>query len=383
MSQPLATSSPIKDTGTKKKVPEEPNSKNKFCVQCKSKTSQSKTSNERAFKCNVCSHYIHVRCLPWEEEKIKIFVAAIFTQKEEIYRCSSCAAVSAKLNAAIELNAKNIEKNEGKILLLEDKVESQKEEMEKMNMEMLEMKARLAEVENGLKKNVDSNQQKSTGLISNQVIQEMNQRKQKAKNIILQGVPELNSDVPKEESNAYDKARIKEIFKELDMPSPPDNSLTTATRIGGRSKNKTRPIKLQLCDKTTADKVIGCASRLKNAKDKNNQKVRIEPDLTKGQREAESNVYESCNSKNLSRPQEMIDQRKAHKVVGKKGRKWIAVVELKEKEVVNESGKIMLVQQEETPDKRGVTRDRSRGGTPDAEKKKRTDTEAITSDEED
>ena len=370
MSQPAATSSP--------KKAKQPTKSNKICFACLKATDRGRPG----LKCNTCLLSVHDECTTLDKEMLEMY-KGLQKKGEDAYACHVCKSAVKSLKSQADLNTRDIKSLKEKNEALETKVGKHEEEMEKMNTEMSEMKARLAEVENGLKKNVDSNQQKSTGLISNQVIQEMNQRKQKAKNIILQGVPELNSDVPKEESNAYDKARIKEIFKELDMPSPPDNSLTTATRIGGRSKNKTRPIKLQLCDKTTADKVIGCASRLKNAKDKNNQKVRIEPDLTKGQREAESNVYESCNSKNLSRPQEMIDQRKAHKVVGKKGRKWIAVVELKEKEVVNESGKIMLVQQEETPNKRGVTRDRSRGGTPDAEKKTRTDTEAITSDEED
>ena len=386
MSQPLATSSPIKETGTKKKVPEEPNNKNKLCVQCKTLTNKNKSSNDKGFKCNVCSHWIHARCLPWDEEKIKRWIMVIYTDKEDTYRCSSCAVVSERLKLGIDLNAKNIEKNEGKILVLEDKVESQREELEKMNTEMSEVKARLAEIENGLKNKTSNGVEIDTDKISNDVLREMSDRKFRSKNLIIQGVTELGTN--KDDTIKKDAEQIIEIFAHLNLDAPSQESLKKTERLGNHASGKIRPIKLILSDNNQVDQVLSKSAKLNEGRFK---KIRIERDLTKGQRGAEGKIWEECQSKNRVGREELQIRKRAFKVVGRKGRKRIVELPLRDNEWITEEGKVSLERRDSVASEGSTRRDsiidiaspardhnkrpRSDGSTPGSTTKKSQKTE--------
>ena len=124
-----------------------------------------------------------------------------------------------------------------------------------------------------------------------------------------------------------------------------------------------------LNDKSKADKALNEAKKLRNAKEPRLRKIRIEADLTKGQRSNESDLYDQCMQKNLNRSQELIDKGQAFRVVGKKGRKWITEVTLKDKEMVTAEGKIVWLAVDQPGTERGEIRRRSAGSTPEAVRK--------------
>ena len=201
---------------------------------------------------------------------------------------------------------------------------------------MSEMKARLAEIENGLK-NKSGAHVVDTDKISNDVLREMSDRKYRSKNLIIQGVKEMGEN--RDDTIEKDAQEIIKIFNHLNLDPPSQEALKKTERLGKPANNKIRPIKLILNDKNQVDQVLSQSAKLNEGSFK---KVRIEQDLTKGQRGVETKIWEECQSKNRVGREELQIRKKAFKVVGRKGRKRIVELPLRDNEWITEEGKISL-----------------------------------------
>ena len=94
-------------------------------------------------------------------------------------------------------------------------------------------------------------------------------------------------------------------------------------------------------------------------------------DLTKRQRELEQNMFKKAEERNLARSAEEQSKNLCHKVLGRRGERVIRVVEMREEEMINEEGKVVLKEErnrEDTHprDQERNKRGRSPGSTPPA-----------------
>ena len=373
MSQPAATSSP--------KKAKQPTKSNKICFACLKATDRGRPG----LKCNTCLLSVHEECTTLDKEMLEMY-KGLQKKGEDAYACHVCKSAVKSLNSRVDLNTRDIKSLKEKNEALETKVGKHEEEMEKMNTEMSEMKARLAEVENGLKNKTSNGGEIDTDKISNDVLREMSDRKFRSKNLIIQGVTELGTN--KDDTIKKDAEQIIEIFAHLNLDAPSQESLKKTERLGNHASGKIRPIKLILSDNNQVDQVLSQSAKLNEGRFK---KIRIERDLTKGQRGAEGKIWEECQSKNRVGREELQIRKRAFKVVGRKGRKRIVELPLRDNEWITEEGKISLERRDSVASEGSTRRDsiidiaspardtskrpRSDGSTPGSTTKKSQKTE--------
>ena len=309
----------------------QPTRTNNVCLACRITTVTSK--QDPGFKCNVCLLKIHYKCTNMDQGMIDLF-RGLQQKGKETYTCYVCESASKNLNARVDLNAKDILALEKKNEALEKRVEKIEEELENQKKLGAEFGARLAEVE----KNKSTNGGDiDTDKISNDVLREMSDRKYRSKNLIIQGVKEVGKD--KDDTIEKDAQEIIKIFGHLNLDPPSQESLKKTARLGNHTNGKIRPIKLILSDNNQVDQVLSKSAKLNEGSFK---QIRIERDLTKGQRGAEAKIWEECQSKNRVGREELQIRKKAFKVVGRKGRKRIVELPLRDNERITEEGKVIL-----------------------------------------
>ena len=89
-------------------------------------------------------------------------------------------------------------------------------------------------------------------------------------------------------------------------------------------------------------------------------------DLTKRQRELEQSMFKRAEERNLARSTEEKSKNLCHKVLGRRGERVIRVVEMREEEMINEEGKVVLKEERNRGDQERNKRSRSPGSTPPA-----------------
>ncbi|CAH1115234.1 unnamed protein product [Psylliodes chrysocephalus] len=190
-------------------------------------------------KCSVCTKVFRHLCVNVTLEEINMFND---NENGFDWSCTSCRTIG---NQIKDLNAL--------ILMLQEEVKSLKEDNKQLGTS-------------------------NNSIVFEEVVQEINERNKRKRNIILFGVPEQDQVLSTEDRSENDKTEVKSIIKYIDRSI--DLKHLKPIRLGRFSDSRNRPMKITMEEETDVVSLIKQASSLKNGKYKH---VSISFDRTKRQ----------------------------------------------------------------------------------------------------
>ena len=119
------------------------------------------------------------------------------------------------------------------------------------------------------------------------VMEEINERKKREKNMLIFGIPESTADDPTERQT-YDLNQVNELFTDCDITLDPAN-IENCKRLGKYNAEKTRPILTAL--QSVDVKVTLFKNMYKAKKMPKYEKVGVSNDLTKTERQEEKKLF--------------------------------------------------------------------------------------------
>ena len=310
------------------------------CPVCKKTASPHPNSNhDGSAQCHVCKLYWHYSCIDdlrngereWIENGKKF-------NKTNYWTCRTC-------EGALEQIKTRVDEHDVKLQTLSRKNEELTEELEAQKLDNAKRDEDLSSLRKAINdltvkvKNSATNSDTSQANTDN-VIKEINLRKSKEVNLIINGQPEADENTSKEDCEALDSEFLADLFDYLKQ-DPPSSSISSARRLGPRKPEQIRPLQVIFKNKPARNKVLEAAPSL--AKDNRWSKIRVGPDMTIAQRRNEQKLRQDSLSKNLSRTKDQVDKRKAWKVVGRKGQRRLLLVTIGEEETVDKNGQIIQI----------------------------------------
>ncbi len=124
-------------------------------------------------------------------------------------------------------------------------------------------------------------------------IAELEERDRRKSNLMFFGAEESKSD-DTDTRKTHDIMKVKEICEELGK----DVNVEKVVRLGKKSEDTVRPIKVTLTTPEMKKKVLMKAKNLRESKNEKSKKIFIEPDLTPIQRTEEQELLKEVKKKN-------------------------------------------------------------------------------------
>ena len=349
------------------------------CKLCKTDAKKNAKTNP-VWTCKCCEYNYHINCLDLDEEYINCMKTLNKRNKKDQYECDSC--VSGYLKLQEEVTALS-----AKVINIEKKLENTNAEVEDNKTEIAAVGERTTALEETIAKMQEKMSTMTTTVAgapstsgateqsADKVLEEVENRKKRELNLVLHGVKEKKKD----EQKQHDIETVKKVFNHILGEAPSDHLLGKLHRLGQYKENRTRPIKLCFKDKEARNKVLENANQLRTGTNEGLHVLSIKPDLSKLQRKQDSDLYKASLTKNLSRTEEQIQEKKAWRLKGPQGSRKMKLVQLTAEEEVTEEGKIIKKKEQ------GVKRQREPSGlSPEAHRTPRLSTaEDLQAGEED
>ena len=287
-----------------------------ICLICKKKTDLEKDS----IVCNVCTHQFHTHCKNMSEEQFDMLQDIAANGWENPWRCESCKSVLGALDDRIN-------KNTAEIARVADKVEANEENISANAGKIKAMEEAMLKIQEKQDKTEKLNSATTSKLIQN----ELAQRQSRSNNLVFHGIPEA-------ETLAEDQSKVQEVLDFLDVTG----EITWVKRLGSwrKGKNASKPLLVQMKRASIREAILESANKLAKATNPNWKAIRIVPDMTPSQRDAEENLRKECIEKNLARSEEEIEKNLVYKLVGPKGAIQLRRFELRETEALHK-GKVL------------------------------------------
>ena len=136
----------------------------------------------------------------------------------------------------------------------------------------------------------------------------------------------------------------------LDVNLTVDEDVKFVRRLNkgeGNTSSGPRPLAVYLRKKADRDLVLATAYKLDKCQDQNWKAVNIVADLTYQQRKYEASLKTESQSKNLKRSEEEVRDKQVWKVIGKRGARRLQLVVLREGEMVDKSGNVVEVMEDD------------------------------------
>ena len=138
--------------------------------------------------------------------------------------------------------------------------------------------------------------------------------------------------------------------------------------MGQQKDLQARPLLLIFKTRFDRDMLLDRAPRLSRHSEEEFRNISIFADLTQKQRKMEQDMFKKAENLNRERSADQISKNLVHKVLGRRGERVLRQVELRDKERVNELGRVVLAEdprvQGTNQQKRAASR--SPGHTPPA-----------------
>ena len=284
---------------------------NENCLICKKKVDLATDGT----KCNVCGSHVHGHCIGLSDECLSSY---LYIYKENgliAHRCQSCREVLGSMNDKIEKNTVAISK-------LSEKVDAQDAKQTGFEAELKELKEKMKVIEGDVKTN---KQQSSSGAV--QIFhKEMSEQKARGTNLIFHGIPDENSE-----------DELKKIVQDILTYLKFQGEIKRIRRLASWRTNKksSRPTMVVFNSIRDRDQVLDSARLLSKSNNPSWKLVRIVPDLTPSQRDAEEKLRKECLHNNLHRSQEDIENNMVFKLVGMKGSQQLKKFALRDTETLH------------------------------------------------
>ena len=140
---------------------------------------------------------------------------------------------------------------------------------------------------------------------------------------------------------------MQALFDHLGLRMEASKVLFGVRRLGKvRGDGGSRPLLVIFKHKGDRDALLEKVPRLSREEDEYWRKISVVPDLTMKQREMEKNMFKKAQDRNLNRTGDEQAKNLCHKVIGKRGERVLRVLELREDEIINQEGRVVLRGQE-------------------------------------
>ena len=299
------------------------------CVYCQETTGvrNANKGSGGALQCGVCKNWAHYECTKLSEDAIKSLAMLIAEGVvDKPYRCVACKGALSQfkanyneLKAVLSQVQNNLKETDTRVQVLEDSKATSSARMDRMEATVKDMQ-----------------QNSSSG---SEVFEELAERERRSTNIIIHEVEESKS-TDKKTREERDMGGLLQLFKEIKVNTTLDD-VKLIRREGEKKEGESRPLKVVFRKKEDRDRVLANAFNLAKSNDEVWRKVSLKSDLTKKQRNLERELEKTAASKNLTRSQEEVQEKRAWKVVGKRGERVMRLVRLfPEEEVEEETGHV-------------------------------------------
>lgn len=129
------------------------------------------------------------------------------------------------------------------------------------------------------------------------VVEQVAELQDRRYNLIFRGALESDKE-DLEERKAHDEKQIKVIAEKAGLPKSFLNSVVSIRRIGKRADGVSyRPLLIRLTSQDQREKALRSNLELRDFNQSKGTRYRIEPDLTREQRERLTNLWEEANKK--------------------------------------------------------------------------------------
>ena len=298
------------------------------CPCCgKNASPKNKANKLGAILCSVCTYYFHPSCVDVDKEVGAEALRWVETGFSSPWQCRTCKDALSKMNDAINANSR-------RILDLEQKQEAHAKDIDHNRKDIKRFDDNLKRVIDRL----DKLETDSAPAATSAVLEELNERTKREKNLLLHNCSEADNP---EDIEKQDRDGVKALFKALQIPFSCQESIRSIRRLG-KKNDKARPIQLIFLQKVQRDMVLDKAPNLRKCENEFMKKVRITMDMTPQQRQAEQDLEKRVMHSNKNRSEDEINEGKAWKIIGQRGLKQARLLPLRENEYINDYGRAVF-----------------------------------------
>lgn len=253
-----------------------------LCGQC------SKACTTGTVQCSSCDRWFHKACCgtSMTEEMFKLIVTIAETGGSHCWNCPGCDCAYKKLNK--------------RILNLEKRQDATDAVVAQHTGQLEAHDGKFQEVEKALKDiSKENSKEKTVEATTSSVFQELNDREQRKDNLIVHQLPEP-ADSVKDGVNRkkMDEETLRDVLAELKVKINQDEDIKFCVRLGETRddlETKPRPILIGFRNLDARNRILQASRNLAKSKYKS---ISIIPDLTKRQRQEETEMRKEVETNN-------------------------------------------------------------------------------------
>ena len=250
------------------------------------------------------------------------------------WACTVCDTGLAKV-------AKDIKENRARIGNLEVRVEAVVTKQDQLEEKNKTQDIRM-DMQEKLMKDLQDQLSKVQGGTGEKVLEEIAERGSRERNVVCHKCPESHVNVP-EDAKRDDMDGVQGLFEHLGLAMRADQVLIGLRRLGKvRDDGQARPLLLIFKNKQDRDKLLERAPRLSKDQESYWRDINIVADLTQKQRQLEQSMFKRAEEQNLARNTEEQAKNLGWKVLGRRGERILRQIELRQGEIINTEGKVVL-----------------------------------------
>ena len=304
------------------------------CPVCHKTAKQVAANKTGSVQCSVCSLWYHPPCAKVEDGKLEMIYKCVEMGMNSPWSCTVCETGLAKV-------AKDVKENRARIGNVEASVEAVVTKQDQLEEKNSSQDTRM-DLQDKLIKELQEQLGKVQGGSGEKVLEEMAERGSRERNVICHKCPESSASVP-ENAREDDMTGTQGLFDHLGLNMRANHVLIGLRRLGKvREDGQARPLLLIFRNKQDRDNLLEKAPRLSKDQEEYWREINIVADLTQKQRQLEQNMFKRAEAQNLSRTNDEQSKNFCWKVLGRRGERVLRQVELRQGEIVNMEGKVVL-----------------------------------------
>lgn len=249
----------------------------------------------KLLECQRCKNHFCIRCLKKSKNEYDVL-----SRSDTMWFCTKCKP-NVEENIATGFNIESMCNKillmfESRIKAVEDQVQNKCDESRVRDIVQDEIsKVQNSATQESLTSNIES---KSKVEVTNCVMDEIQERKMREKNIIIFGLPECDSE-NKQERDKHDQDEIKEIFAASKIRLDIEEPIKTSRRLGKYDNTKpSRPLVATL--DSVEQKVLLFKNFYYAKQHEKYKKMSISNDLTQTEREQEKKLWNEAKKQQES-----------------------------------------------------------------------------------
>ena len=286
-------------------------------------------------QCTACNLWVHKKCTKLPTALFNTMNDYYNKGENHYWACNSCSIVVKKLQDNIVTITKRLEVAESKIQVVDDvnsRVNALSADVVANSQGLDEMYAKIASLENELKELRHKSSDSNKAQILTEVFDEIEDKERRANNLIFHNVPENSPSNSKKDNFDYEIDQVGLYCEAMNVEFKNRDDVKFIYRAGERQQNgRSRPLVVGMRDNALKEYILRVSYRLKNTRF---PEVRIIPDITKMQRDRESDLYHECEARNANRTPDETN-RFLWRVLGRRGCKRLVRGAPEEGEVIH------------------------------------------------